>query len=176
MRIGLIPFLFLLPGCATYYVFLPVEVTTERVSPVYRLTLINQLETVVSVVPTSVSNDMGEIAIPPGESHAVVTVLVKQLRVGGNRVNQITEGPYIEVQGAGVARMSLRTLVDRPPRKSCDLQLDLRSDSWFDATEPVRSAEPPVLLVCVAECIVNREIFGNGPQSRECADGSLSIL
>ncbi len=173
---GLIGFLLvlmclLIGSCRTYYVFPKVEVTTETLSPPYRLAIQNDLATNLVILPNDGVTGINRIVLPPGERREIVAIAVKKLKVGGNLVPQITEGPYVEVESAGVGSMQLRTTVESacPLCQPCSLRLDVRHPSWFDDSPPQTLPETPRVTVCVSECIEGRVIFRQGPSSAECA-------
>ncbi|NOR40240.1 MAG: hypothetical protein GQ537_03415 [Gammaproteobacteria bacterium] len=152
-------------ACRTFYVFPPVEVTTERLSPTYRLTISNNLSGELSIVPSQGST-AEQIILAPGEA-ADFTLLVKILKVGGSQVPQVIEGDFIEVEGPGFGGISLRAdELGCPGCVSCDLRLDVRNSSWFAERQQNENVSPTA-EVCVDECQDGRVVFRNGPGS-EC--------
>lgn len=157
-------------GCRTYYVFPPVEVTTEKISPAFELWIENGLTTDLAIEPFSDFQDVERIVLEPSAAEGVGTVVVKLLTVGDNPVAQVVEGPYLEVESAGFGVLRLRTTIEAacPFCQPCDLRLDVRNASWFDDTEPQNSSDPPRLEVCITECSASRVVFRQGPASTEC--------
>ena len=161
----------ILGACRTYYVFPPVEVTTEQLSPAYQLWIENRLESELAVLPASDSTDLEQIVLAPGESQSEGTVVVKLLKVGDSPVPQIVTGPYIEVESAGVGALRMEAAADAtdPVPLPCVLRLHVTHASWFDELEPQTSSDPPQLEVCIEECVPGRDVFQQGPGSDECS-------
>lgn len=161
----------LVGSCRTYYVFPPVEVTTEQVSPAYQLWIENRLDADLTVLPSSDSVNLQNIVLNPGESQSVGTIVVKRLKVGDSPAPQIVEGPYIEVEAAGVGaiHMQAATEATSPVPLPCDLRLHVSDATWFDELEPQMSSDPPHLRICIDDCVPGRDAFQQGPQANECS-------
>ena len=157
--------LLIMGACRTYYVFPPVEVTTESLSPAYRLTISNDLTGELAIVPSEEST-AERIILAPGAS-ADFTLMVKKLKIGGSQVPQVIEGPFIE-PSAGFGLISLRIdAEDCPFCLKCDLRLDMRSANWFAERRQNENVSPTV-KVCVDHCQDGRVVFRQGPGS-ECS-------
>lgn len=169
-RIAIIAIGFLLAGCAEYYVFPAVEVQTEQVSPTYNLKIKNDLDTTLLVKSDAEREDVDDVPIEPRMKGGGFLISVKKLKLGNSRAPQIIEGPFVEADSSGGARVKLRISVKGMPSFSepCDLKLDLEHESWFANTKPSKSNRPPELLVCVTECSAERIIFETGPETVEC--------
>jgi hypothetical protein len=153
-------------ACRTIYVFPPVEVSTESLSPTYRFTISNGLPGDLTILPSQGST-AEKIVLAPGAATDFARV-VKKLKVGGSQVPQVIESDFIEVESSGFGSISLRA--DEPGCPgclSCGLRLDVRDPSWF-AEQQLRENVSPTAEVCVDECISGRVVFRPGPGS-ECA-------
>ena len=157
-------------GCRTYYVFPPVDVATEKISPAYRLKIENRLTTDLAVLPSEEVRGADRIVLKPGDATDLVLV-VKNIKVGGNPANQVVDGPYVEVESAGFGAVLLRTSVEEacPFCQPCDLRVDVRDPNWFAEPAPRRDNDPPSIKVCVDKCVPGRVVFRKGPESDECA-------
>ena len=157
-------------GCRTFYVFPPVDVATEKISPAYRVEIENRLTTDLAVLPSEESRGANRIVLEPGDATELVLV-VKKIKVGDNPANQVVDGPYLEVESAGFGAVLLRTSIEEacPFCQPCDLRLDVRDPSWFAGSAPQSEDDPPRLKVCVDECVPGRVVFRQGPGSDECA-------
>ena len=120
-------------ACRTYYVFPPVEVTTESLSPTYRLTISNQLTSQLAIEPSEESS-AAQIILAPGDS-ADFTLVVKKLKVGDSQVPQVVEGDFIEVESPGIGGISLQT-----DEQDCPRMPELRFTTRCEESELVRRA------------------------------------
>jgi hypothetical protein len=152
-----------LVACRTYYVFPPVEVATEDVSPTYRFTILNGLAEQLVVEHVSQNPD-DQIILASGHSTDFILV-VKKLKVGGSPVAQVVEGGYIHADGTGFGAIGLH--LDEPGCPgctSCKLRLDIRHSNWF--VEQRRNENtPPIAKVCITECLEGRVVFRAGPEA-----------
>lgn len=169
MRFGstiLLAALALILGACRTFVFPPVEVTTEAISPTYRLTIENRLAGNLTVVPTEESS-APKVVRGPGES-ADFTLVIRRLKVGGSEVPQVIKSDFTETEAAGIGRVRLRAdEADCAGCLSCDLLIDVRHQSWF-AEQTRTENTPPEAKVCVAECFDGRVVFRLGPEADEC--------
>lgn len=155
-----------LSACRTFYVFPPVEVTTESVSPTYRLTIRNGLSEQLTVEPVEGAR-IEPIELAPGET-AEFALAIKRLKVGGSRVPQVVENDFIEVESAGFGSIDLvGDEPDCPGCRSCSLRVDIRHPDWFTAQRRSENVAPAV-AVCIAACTDGRVVFRQGPATPEC--------
>lgn len=161
-------------SCRTFYVFPPVDVETEQVSAPYRLTIQNSRDAAIKIVPTEEARDAKAIILAPGRASEVGTMIVKKLKVGGNPVAQIMDGPYLTVAGASLGKIEILTTVedDCPFCHPCNLEIDVTDGSWFATPKRQRSDDAPRLTICVNDCSRRRVTFRAGPSSDECSAGT----
>jgi hypothetical protein len=117
-----------LAGCYTY-VFLPGEVSYEKVSPAYVLQVVNRTGNAFSVEPSTYGNEKGfpVQTVSDGASFDVL-MQVRSFRVGDrDRVggHQVVDGPYTAQEGANTAVIRIRH------RELHLLTIDLESNRWF---------------------------------------------
>jgi len=160
-------------GCRTFYVFTPVDVETEQVSAPYRLTIQNSRDTAIKIVPAEGASGAEEIILGPGRASEVGILIVKKLKVGGNQVAQVMDGPYLTVAGASLGKIEIVTTLeeDCPFCHPCNLEIDVTDNTWFATPKRQRSDDAPRLTICVNDCSRRRVTFRDGPSSDECSAG-----
>jgi hypothetical protein len=148
----------LLAGCT--YVFLPVDVHYDKLSPPYVLKLVNDTNAPVDVLPTREGAKAGHprVTVKPGDSFSAV-VQLRRFTVGaGSSVHgaQLVETPYVQHVSANLAEMSLE---QARPRW---LRLSLGHPSWFDAYS--RTERMPAQLIVPLGSVGIDPFFSNGPE------------
>jgi hypothetical protein len=132
-----------LGGCYTY-VFLPGEVSYEKVSPAHVLRIVNRTGNAFAVEPSAYGEEKG-FPVQPVVNGASFDVLIqvrsfrvgKRDRVGGH---QVLDGPYIAQEGANTAVVRVRH------RELYLLTIDLESEKWFSPRAAATPTATPLKL------------------------------
>jgi len=149
-----------LAGCTTY-VFMPVEVTYEKVSPPYVVSIVNETGNAFDVRPSRTGTSAGYAAtrVPPGGSFKAILQL-RRFKVGtGSTVAgaQVLENPYFEQAGAD--QVELRLAQGDP----YSIFIAIQDPSWFDKyTMP--AASPMELVVRLRE-MSRTPLYPRGPNA-----------
>ena len=148
-----------LAGCYTY-VYLPGEVSYEKVSPAYVLRIANRTGSAFSIEPSAYGEEKGFPVQPVvnGASFAVL-MQVRSFRVGErDRVggHQVLDGPYIAQESANTAVVRVRH------GELYLLTIDLESEKWF-SPRTASTSTPPSLTVEI-ENFEPKRWFRAGPE------------
>ena len=144
-RLALLVSVAALSACKTY-IFLPVDVTYEKLSPPYVVSFVNETGSPFEVLPSSFGARTGHpnVRVAPGDSFKAILQL-RRFTVGtGSSVAgaQVIDGPYFEHSPPDKAEIRFRQAQTR------SMLLALQHPSWFDEYESA-SASPVELRVSV---------------------------
>ena len=148
-----------LAGCYTY-VYLPGEVSYEKVSPAYVLRIANRTGSAFSIEPSAYGEEKG-FSVQPVVNGASFDVLmqVRSFRVGErDRVggHQVLDGPYIAQESANTAVVRVRH------GELYLFTIDLENEKWFSPSTASTST-PPSLKVEI-ENFEPKRWFRAGPE------------
>jgi len=143
------------------YVFLPVEVAYEKLSPPYVVQFVNLTGTPFDVLPTKTGVDVlqPKVTVPPGGTFSAILQL-RRIRVGAGSVvrgAQVVDSPFFEQAGADRAEVRF---VQGDPHS---LLIALQHESWFTPYE--RHDAVPVTLVVPLKDFPPAPLFPRGPEA-----------
>lgn len=143
------------------YVFLPVDVIYEKLSPPYVVSFVNQTGAPFNVLPTKTGKEAGQqkVTVPPGGTFAAILQL-RRITVGADsavRGVQVVDGPYFEQGGPDKAEVRF---IQGEPRS---LLVALQHETWFTLYE--RPDAVPVTLVVSLKDFPSAPLFPRGPQA-----------
>jgi hypothetical protein len=143
-----------LAGCTTY-VFIPVDVTYEKVSPPYVVSVVNETGSAFDVYPTRAGTSAGYAA---GDTFKAVLQLRRFTVGAGSAVRgaQVLDNPYFEQAGADKVEMRL---VQGDPYS---IFIAIQDPSWFD--EYTMPAASPMELVVRLREISRIPLYPRGPK------------
>ena len=129
-------------GACTTYVFLPVDVAYDKLSPPYVVSFVNETGAPFEVRPSSTGAQAGyaNVLVAPGESFKAILQL-RRFTVGkGSSVPgaQVIDGPFFEQSPPDKAEIRF---VQGDPRS---MFISLRHPSWFEGY--VRQDASPIEL------------------------------
>lgn len=141
------------------YVFIPVDVTYEKLSPPYVVSIVNATGAPFDVLPSSTGKRAGyaTIRVPPGQSFKAILQL-RRFTVGAESTvpgAQVLDNPYFEHSPPDRAELRL---VQNDPHS---LLIAIRHPSWFD--EYVRPDARPVELAVQLREFSRNPLFPRGP-------------
>lgn len=147
-----------LSACTTY-VFLPVDVAYDKLSPPYVVSFVNETGTPFEVRPSSAGAQAGYTnqRVAPGESFKAILQL-RRFTVGkGSSVAgaQVIDGPFFEQSPPDKAEIRF---VQGDPRS---MFIALRHPSWFD--EYAQPDATPMELVVRLRGFALTPLFPRGP-------------
>lgn len=156
--------LFMLAGLVTAcksYIFLPVDVTYEKLSPPYVVSFVNLTGSPFDVLPSSTGKLAGfaKVTVPPGASFRAILQL-RRITVGaGSTVagSQVMDSPYFEQAPPDKAEVRFE---QGDPRSKL---VALQHPSWF--TEYERTDATPMVLVVPLRDFSLAPLFPRGPQA-----------
>jgi len=141
------------------YVFLPVDVVYEKLSPPYVVSIVNDTGAPFDVLPSSTGKRAGYATarVQPGEKFKVILQLRRFTVGAGSSVAgaQVLDNPYFEHAPPDKAELRL---VQADPYS---LFIAIQHPSWFD--EYVKSDAAPVELVVHLREFSRVPLFPKGP-------------
>lgn len=146
-------------GACTTYVFLPVDVAYDKLSPPYVVSFVNETGTPFEVRPSSTGTRAGysNVRVAPGESFKAILQL-RRFTVGkGSSVAgaQVIDGPFFEQSPPDKAEIRF---VQGDPRS---MFIALSHPSWFE--DYSRPTAAPVELVVPVRAFALVPLFPRGP-------------
>lgn len=142
------------------YVFLPVDVAYEKLSPPYVVSVVNDTGAAFEVLPSSAGARTGyaSVSVPAGGSFKAILQL-RSVRVGaGTSIAgaQVLDNPYFEQAPPDKAEMRLK---QADPHS---LLIAIHDPSWFGEYE--NSAAAPLELFIPLQKFSRRAFFPQGPR------------
>lgn len=146
-------------GACTTYVFLPVDVSYDKLSPPYVVSFVNETGAPFEVRPSSTGARAGytNMRVAPGESFKAILQL-RRFTVGkGSSVAgaQVVDGPFFEQSPPDKAEIRF---VQGEPHS---MFIALQHPSWFD--EYAQPAAAPAELVVPVRAFSLTPLFPRGP-------------
>jgi len=146
-------------AACTNYVFLPVDVAYDKLSPPYVVSFVNQTGAPFEVRPSGTGARAGytNVSVAPGESFKAILQL-RRFTVGkGSSVAgaQVIDGPFFEHSPPDKAEIRF---LQGDPRS---IFIALQHPSWFD--EYSRPAAAPVELIVPVRAFALAPLFPRGP-------------
>ncbi len=159
LRRGLALLALLALGACTTYVFLPVDVAYDNLSPPYVVSFVNETGAPFEVRPSSAGAQAGytNVRVAPGESFKAILQL-RRFTVGkGSAVAgaQVIDGPFFEQSPPDKAEIRF---VQGAPRS---MFIALRHPSWFE--EYSQPEATPKVLVVPLRVFTPAPLFPRGP-------------
>ena len=157
-------------GCYVYYYF-SVRIADVRLSPIYRLDIVNKTSQVLSFLP----RDGAQPDIKPMQLDVdgvfTTHLQVKEILIGKTPTREIVTGPYIDSGRMGPDAALI--LYRESSGRRREFQIDLRSGSWFDGYErtvfSIDKSEPRILKIELTPDAVDRDKeikwFRKGPDN-----------
>ena len=149
-----------LAACKSY-IFLPVDVAYEKLSPPYIVDFVNQTGSPFDVLPSSTGKLAGfaPVSVMPGQSFRAILQL-RRITVGaGSTVvgAQVVDSPYFEQSPPDKAEVRF---VQGDPRSKL---IALQHPSWF--TEYERTDAMPLVLAVTLRDFSPAPLFPRGPRA-----------
>ncbi len=146
-------------GACTTYVFLPVDVAYDKLSPPYVVSFVNETGAPFEVRPSSAGAQAGytNVRVAPGENFRAILQL-RRFTVGkGSSVTgaQVIDGPFFEQSPPDKAEIRF---VQGDPRS---MFIALRHPSWFE--QYARPTAEPVELIVPLRAFSLAPLFPRGP-------------
>ncbi len=148
-------------AACTNYVFLPVDVAYDKLSPPYVVSFVNETGAPFDVLPSSTGTRAGyeSVHVAPGESFKAILQL-RRFTVGKDSSvagAQLLDSPFFEHSPPDKAE--LRFMQDGPH----SLLIAIQHPSWFN--QYVKTAAKPIELVVPLHGFSLTPLFPKGPQA-----------
>ncbi len=161
LRRAVVAFALLGLAACRSYVFLPVDVAYEKLSPPYVVSFVNRTGAPFDVLPSSTGQQRGyaSVSVPPGGSFRAILQL-RRFSVGtGSSVQgaQVLDSPYFEQAMADKAEVRFQQTEPR------SILIALQHPSWFSEYEKADAA--PLELVVPLRDFPPEPLFPLGPRA-----------